>query len=153
MKARVSKSPASRRPSFDAEGCKRLTEKVIASLPEGSEQVKILSEELNPLQIDGKQTYLVELSYVYYGERFACYSLFLDRAPEMLIFVSIAGNRITRRYARNSIAASIAGKISRQQPKSERLRTPSPAAGAGWSRRRWLVSARRRVTASASVAS
>ncbi len=83
VKARVSKSPAS---PFDAGGRKRFTEKVVASLPEGSEQVKILAEELNPLQIDGKQTFLVELSYVYYGERFACYSLFLDRAPEMLTF-------------------------------------------------------------------
>ncbi len=86
VKARVSKSPASPDISFDAGGGKRLTEKVIASLPEGSEQVKVLSEELNPLQIDGKRTYLVELSYVYYGERFACYSLFLDRVPEMLTF-------------------------------------------------------------------
>ncbi len=86
VKARVSKSPAGPAPSFDAEGRKRFTEKVIASLPDGSEQVKILAEELNPLQINGKQTYLVELSYVYYGERFACYSLFLERAPEMLTF-------------------------------------------------------------------
>ncbi len=86
VKARVSKSPAAPNFSFDAEGRKRLTEKVIASLPEGSEQVKVLSEELNPLQIDGKQTYLVELSYVYYGERFSCYSLFLDRVPEILTF-------------------------------------------------------------------
>lgn len=86
VKARVSKSPASPDISFDAEGCKRLTEKVITSLPEGSEQVKILSEELNPLQIDGKRTFLVELSYVFYGERFACYSLFLDRVPEMIVF-------------------------------------------------------------------
>ena len=86
VKARVSKAPASPDLSFDAEGRKRLTEKVVASLPEGSEQVKILTEELNPLQINGKQTYLVELSYVYYGERFACYSLFLDRVPEMLTF-------------------------------------------------------------------
>jgi hypothetical protein len=86
VKARVNKWPASPELSFDAEGRKRLTEKVTGSLPEGSEQVKILSEELNPLQIAGKQTYLVELSYIYYGERFACYSLFLDRQPEMLCF-------------------------------------------------------------------
>lgn len=85
-KARVSKSPASPALSLDAEGQKRLTEKVIASLPEGSEQVKVLTRDSNPLRINGKQTYLVELSYVYYGERFACYSLFLDRAPEMLTF-------------------------------------------------------------------
>ena len=86
VKARVSKSPASPEVTFDAAGCKRLTEKVITSLPEGSDQIEVLAEELNPLQIDGKRTFLVELSYVYYGERFACYSLFLDRVPEMLTF-------------------------------------------------------------------
>lgn len=86
VKARVSKWSSSPELSFDAEGRKQLTEKILASLPEGSEQVKILSEELNPLRINAKQTYLVELSYIYYGERFACYSLFLDRKPEMLCF-------------------------------------------------------------------
>ena len=39
-------------------------------LPEGSEQVKVEAEELNPLQINSKQTYLVELSYAYYGAKF-----------------------------------------------------------------------------------
>ncbi|HEY3661525.1 MAG TPA: hypothetical protein VGL24_00050 [Chthoniobacterales bacterium] len=86
VKARVSKLPAPAASPFDSEGRKGLTEKVIRSLPEGSEDVKILAEELNPLQIDGKQTYLVELSYTYYGERYACYTLFLERAPEMLSF-------------------------------------------------------------------
>jgi hypothetical protein len=86
VNAKISKLPPAASFSFDTEGCRRLTQKVLASLPEGSEQIKVISEELNPLQIDGKQTYLVELTYVYYGERFACYSLFLDRAPEMLLF-------------------------------------------------------------------
>jgi hypothetical protein len=84
--ARISKLPPSASSSFDVEACRRLTQKVVTSLPEGSEQIKLVSEEMNPLQIDGKQTYLVELTYVYYGERFACYSLFLNRAPEMLMF-------------------------------------------------------------------
>ncbi|MGI8891414.1 MAG: hypothetical protein ACR2G0_11610 [Chthoniobacterales bacterium] len=85
VRARVSRWPFSPNLSFDPEGCKQMTEQVINSLPDGSEQVKI-REELNPLQICGKRTYLVELTYVYYGERFKCYTLLLDRKPEVLCF-------------------------------------------------------------------
>jgi hypothetical protein len=41
---------------------------------------------MNPLQIDGKQTYLVELSYTCYGERYAYYCLILDRKPKPICF-------------------------------------------------------------------
>ena len=84
-KASITKWPATPL-TFDPEGLKRLTEQVVGLLPKGSEQVKVLSEEMNPLQIDGKQTYLVELSYIYYGEHFASYALLLDRGPEPLCF-------------------------------------------------------------------
>lgn len=84
--AKVRKWPASPELSFDPEGRKRITEQIIASLPEGSEQVKLLTEEVNPLRICGRQTYLVELTYVYYGDRFACYTLLVERSPEMFCF-------------------------------------------------------------------
>lgn len=86
VKATVTKLPPDPTLAFDREGGKRLTETLVSSLPEGSEQVKVRSEELNPLQINGKPTYLVEVSYTYYGERFACYSLILDRKPEPISF-------------------------------------------------------------------
>jgi CHAD domain-containing protein len=86
VKATVTKLPPDSTLAFDREGGKRLTENLVASLPEGSEQVKVQSEELNPLRINGKQTYLVEVSYTYYGERFVCYSLMLDRKPEPISF-------------------------------------------------------------------
>jgi hypothetical protein len=72
--------------SFDPEGLKQLTQRFVESLPEGSEQVKVQSEELNPLQIDGHQTYLVQITYVYYGEKYACYALLLDRKAGPLSF-------------------------------------------------------------------
>jgi hypothetical protein len=46
----------------------------------------VTSEESNPLLIDGKHTWLVELSYTYYGEEYACYCLILDRRPEPICF-------------------------------------------------------------------
>ncbi len=85
-KARVTKWPAEAAITFDAEGLKQLREKILALVPEGGDQVKVEAKEINPLQIDGKQTYLVELSYTYYGERFSSYSLILDRKPELICF-------------------------------------------------------------------
>ena len=55
-------------------------------LQEGSEQVKGEAEEINPLQINTKPTYLVELSYAYYGAKFRAYFLLLQRKPEALSF-------------------------------------------------------------------
>jgi len=38
------------------------------------------------LQIERNQTYLVELIFTFFGERFACYSLILNRQPEAISF-------------------------------------------------------------------
>ena len=84
--AKVTKLPPAPAIAFDAEGRRHLAEAIFGSLPAGSEQVKVESEELNPLQISGKQTYLIEVSYTFYGERFASYALILDRKPEPLCF-------------------------------------------------------------------
>jgi hypothetical protein len=86
VNAKITKLSASEAISFDAAGREELKKKAITSLPEGSQDVKLLSEELDPLQIDGNHTYLVELSYVFFGEKFACYSLILDRKPEAVSF-------------------------------------------------------------------
>jgi hypothetical protein len=83
---KVVKLPADFAISFDTEGRTGLEERTIGGLPEGSGQIRIEAEEVSPLKIDGKETYLVELSYVCYGEKFACYSLFLDRKPEPINF-------------------------------------------------------------------
>lgn len=85
-KATVTKWPASPELSLEAGGQKALTARFSALLPEGSEQVKVQAEASNPLQIDGQQTYLVELTYTYYGTKFACYSLVLDHKREPLFF-------------------------------------------------------------------
>jgi len=85
-RAQIAKIPASSLVTFDEEGLKRLRDDTINSLPQGSEQVAITNVELNPLQIERNQTYLVELTFTFFGERFACYSLILDRQPEAFSF-------------------------------------------------------------------
>jgi hypothetical protein len=85
-KARISKWPSEPALAFDSEGIAQLRQKILALLPEGSVQVEVWSEEINPLQIDSKQTYLLEVSYTCYGEKYACYCLILDRKPKPICF-------------------------------------------------------------------
>lgn len=85
-KARISKWPAEPALAFDSEGVVQLRQRILALSPQDSVDVEVRSEEMNPLQIDGKQTYLVELSYTCYGERYASYCLILDRKPKPICF-------------------------------------------------------------------
>jgi hypothetical protein len=85
-RATITKWPATTPVSFGPEGRKQLVQQFISMLPEGNQEVKVESEELNPLKINGKQTYLVELTYTNYGARFSSYSLLLDRRPEAICF-------------------------------------------------------------------
>ncbi len=85
-KAKINWWPGEGEITFDPESCKELTQQFIRMLPEGSEEVKVEAEELSPLQINTKPTYLVELSYAYYGARFRGYFLLLQRKPEALAF-------------------------------------------------------------------
>ena len=85
-RAKIAKIPARSVVTFDEEGLKRLRDDAINSLPQGSEQVTVTNVELNPLQIERNQTYLVELTFTFFGEKFACYSLILNRQPEAISF-------------------------------------------------------------------
>ncbi len=72
--------------SFADENRQKLEQKAIASSPKGSSLIKVDSEQLNPLQICGKDTYLVQLSYTAFGEKFKSYFLFLNLAQGQLQF-------------------------------------------------------------------
>lgn len=85
-KATVTKWASNPEISFEEEGRKALTGRMVAMLPEGSEAVKVQAETPSPLQIDGKPTYLVETTYTSYGTKFACYALVLQRKPEPIFF-------------------------------------------------------------------
>ena len=64
-------------PPCNESGAKRLSEIALSALPEGAEGIKLDSATASPLQISGKETYLIELSYTFYGERLRRYCLFL----------------------------------------------------------------------------
>jgi len=72
--------------SFDNDGRKRLVEEALRALPQGSENARVVTEALSPLQISGKDTYLIELSYTYYGEKFSRYCLLLNLGEKRMRF-------------------------------------------------------------------
>lgn len=71
---------------FDDERMKKLTAEVIASVPGGSTNVTLVSEEKNPLLIAQKETFLVIVSYTFYGENYQRSMMFLNRGNEQVRF-------------------------------------------------------------------
>jgi hypothetical protein len=84
--ARVIKLPESEVITLDEGGKAELKRKALQSLPDGSQDAEVKSEQVDPMQIDRLHTYLIELKYVFFGEKFACYSLTVDRKPHALNF-------------------------------------------------------------------
>jgi len=82
----ITKTPLKAPASLDEKTRKKLAEEALASVPKGSEQQKIESEQANPLRISGKDTYLVQLTYTFYGEKFSRYCLFLNNKTYQLRF-------------------------------------------------------------------
>ncbi len=71
---------------FDAETIKKLTEETLTSLPEGSTNVTVISQEKNTVVIDQKETFLVIVSYSFYGENYQRSMMFLNRGNEQIRF-------------------------------------------------------------------
>jgi hypothetical protein len=90
----ISKVSLSQPTTFDEETMKKLTEEALAAVPKGSTNVTILSREKNPLLIERKETFLVTISYTFYGENYQRSIMFLNRGNEQVRFqfVSRAGD-------------------------------------------------------------
>jgi hypothetical protein len=71
---------------FDDETIKKLTAEVLASVPGGSTNVTLVSQEKNPLLIAQKETFLVIVSYTFYGENYQRSMMFLNRGNEQVRF-------------------------------------------------------------------
>ena len=84
--AKITKVALSQPASFDEETVKKLVQEVIASVPEGSTDVQLVSQEKNPLIIERKETFLVVLSYNFYGGAYSRSILFLNRGNEQIRF-------------------------------------------------------------------
>ena len=70
--------------SFDEESLKKLVSEAVMLVPRGSEKVSVLSQEKNPLLILGKETFLITLGYMQFGQKYRRSILFLNRGNEQI---------------------------------------------------------------------
>src|ERR1700694_5356370 len=82
----IARIDLSRPAIFDQETMKKLTAEALASVPGGSTNVTLVSQEKNPFLIARKETFLVIVSYTFYGEDYQRSMMFLNRGNEQMRF-------------------------------------------------------------------
>jgi hypothetical protein len=82
----ITRMPRMESSTFTDENLKKLATEATVSAPKGSTAVKIVSQEKNPLHIDGKETFQVVISYGLQGQAFQRSILFLNRDREQVRF-------------------------------------------------------------------
>ena len=82
--ASITRIPLSQPGNFDEESLKKLVSDAVAQVVKGSENVTVVSQEKNPLMIQRKETFLITLSYTFYGEKYCRSILLLNRGNEQL---------------------------------------------------------------------
>ena len=84
--AKITTIALSQPASFDQETVNKLVQKAIASVPPGATNIQLVSQEKNPLKIERKETFLVTLSYSFYGDAHKRSILLLNRGTEQIQF-------------------------------------------------------------------
>jgi len=84
--AKITKVALLQPATFDEETIKKLVQEVMASVPNGSTEIQLVSQEKNPLIIERKETFLVVLSYNFYSGAYSRSILFLNRGNEQIRF-------------------------------------------------------------------
>jgi hypothetical protein len=82
----IYKVPLSQPGSFDDATTKKLVGEALSSIPGGSTDVQLVSQDKNPVMIDGKETFLIILTYRVSGENYSRSVLFLNRGHEQVRF-------------------------------------------------------------------
>jgi hypothetical protein len=77
---------------LDEKFTKALEQQFISSLPSGSQFVEVVSEEQNPVPLDGNRTFEVTASYQLMGVKFLRSALFVNLPDTQLIFRLAARN-------------------------------------------------------------
>lgn len=84
--ATITRVPLSRPGSFDEESVKKLVSELVALMPKGSENISVVSQEKNLFMIQGNDTFLITLSYTFYGQKYGRSILYLNRGNEQMRF-------------------------------------------------------------------
>jgi hypothetical protein len=82
--ATITRVPLPQPGSFDEESLKKLVSDAVALVPKGSENISVVSQEKNRVMIEYKETYLITLSYTFYGQKYGRSILFLNRGNEQI---------------------------------------------------------------------
>jgi hypothetical protein len=82
--ATITRVPLSKPGSFDEESLKKLVSDAVAQVPKGSENISVVSQEKNLVMIEHKETFLITLSYAFYGQKYGRSILFLNRDNEQI---------------------------------------------------------------------
>ncbi len=72
--------------AFDEANAKELVGRALSAVPPDSTDVTLVSQEMNPVKIGGKETFLVLVSYVSYGVQYERSMMFMNRGNEQIIF-------------------------------------------------------------------
>ena len=91
--AEIDQSPLAEPQNFEPEVISALQRKTLASLPPASQKVTLVSEETNPLLVNGHQTYAVTVSYEAYGQEFMTSALYLNLPDNQIRFRTTARKR------------------------------------------------------------
>jgi hypothetical protein len=71
---------------FDDQTMKTLVAEMLVSVPGGSTNVTLVAQEKNALLISQKETFLVVISYDFYGQSYQRSTMFLNRGNEQVRF-------------------------------------------------------------------
>ena len=84
--AEIEQSPLPEPQTFDEPTTKALQQRVLASVPKGSENITVVSEQKNPVMVNGHETYEVTVGYKFYGQEFQLSVLYLNLPGNQLRF-------------------------------------------------------------------
>ena len=82
--ATITRVPLSQPGNFDQESMQKLVSDSVALVPKGSENINVVSQEKNSAVIQSKETFLITLTYAFYGQKYGRSILFLNRGKEQI---------------------------------------------------------------------
>jgi hypothetical protein len=72
--------------TFDQDSLKKSIQDALASPPEGSTDITLVSQQMNPIKIGGKETFLAIVTYTFNGVKYERSLMFLNRGNEQVRF-------------------------------------------------------------------
>jgi hypothetical protein len=88
--ALMEQAPLSAPQNFDEATAKQLQQQVLASVPNGAQNIALISEEKNPLRVNRQETYEVTVGYNFFGQDYELSVLFVNLPDTQMRFRTVA---------------------------------------------------------------